>query len=216
MGPRPLQDNFWQDRQAKIGVLVMNPAAPRAMRTGDQRLLDLAINELANNSLESHLTKLRVDDHEKFCTDFIEGLVSKGMNVQRVSLPLDVNSLSEFEAPLDGSCETKDYRPYIQEAGVDKLIILSLPAMGTTRPYYGFVPLGPPKAICMFGGKMIEAKTNKLLWSYFYTSILAIPGNWDNPPQFPEVTARVFEAVNISRESVKKSFFGPSVAKAIP
>lgn len=214
MGPVSLQSNFWQDKQARIGVVVLDQPVPKAYRSGGQGVLDQGINEVANHTLDTYLSTLRVADYERFCNEFIEGIVNKGINVQRIGIPLIANELEEFtDGSLDGSCDTKDYRAYIQKAGVDKLIIISMPIIGTTRPYYGFIPLGPPKGFCMLGGKMIEAKTNKILWQNYITSIVPPSSNWDTPPNFPEITEKVLEAYNMSQQRVRNSFFGPPLDK---
>jgi hypothetical protein len=134
------------------------------------------------------------------------------MSVQNIEPPLDLSFLLPFEAPSDGRYETKDFRPFARSAGVDKLIIIYIRAIGTTRPYYGFLPLGPPKAFCIFGGEMIDANTNKLIWLRTMTAVLGIPGNWDNPPNFPEVTSEIQNALKMASVGVKQSFFDPGSA----
>ncbi len=88
----------------------------------------------------------------------------------------------------------------------DELFIVTPWRVGATRDYYGFIPLGAPKAICILEGELINVKNNKILWRYKTEISSSIDGPWDQPPLYPNFTAALRRAIKFSKEDIIDNF----------
>ncbi len=208
--PVSLNPSFWENKQQTIGVAVTKSQPPTANMTGNQGLLDLAINRGNASKLIDYLEKLELPKLNAISDDFITQLQARGFQVKKIEQPIDTSKLEKFS----GKSETKqfsdmDYRKF-KEQGLDRLLIVSVDRVGTTRNYYGFIPTNPPQADIALRGQLVDLNTNELLW---YTNDITnspIAEPWDQPNSFENVTLSVKANADQGIEKFEQSFFsGP-------
>lgn len=211
-----LRPSFWKETHHKVGVATLAPPQLAAYRTGNQGLLDEAINSAMAGSLEEHLQRLDASGFATMADQYVEKLDERGFSARKLSQTVEPLKLQPFEATGSGEFAERDMRPLAEKEGIDTLILLSLQQCGTTRAYYGFIPLGAPKAYCVGKGEMIDLKTNQVQWRAFPESANAtqdVVGEWDEPPHFTNVTAAINRTVTQSQVFVFEDLFGPRTAR---
>jgi hypothetical protein len=208
-----LKPSFWKETQHKVGVATL--AAPKlaAYRTGGQGLLDMAINSAMAGSLEAHLQSMDANKFATVADQYVEKLNERGLNARRLSQTVNPLVLQPFASESSGDFAERDMRPLAGKEDIDMLILLSLQQCGTTRNYYGFIPLGPPQALCVSKGEMIDLKTNQIAWRAYpelNDTILPVEGEWDQAPDYRNVTRAVDKAMSQAQVFLLEEFFGPS------
>lgn len=207
--PVSLKSNFWENKQQSIGVATTASGLPTATLTGSQGLLDYAINKGNAKSLIAHLEKLELPKLKDIPNDFATQLQSRGFNVKKIEQAIDNTKLSKFS----GKSETAQFAEFdyrnLKLEGIDRLLLISVDRVGTTRNYYGFIPTGPPQADLALKGQLIDLNTNELLWYTNDISALPIAEPWEQP-NFENVTTSVKTNVDQGIEKFEQSFFaGP-------
>lgn len=211
-----LRPSFWKETQYKVGIATAPPPQLAAYRSGNQGLLDMAINSAMAGSLEEHLQRLDASGFAAVADQYVEKLNERGINARKLSRTVNPLTLPPFSSPSSGEYAERDMRPLAAQEGIDKLILLSLQQCGTTRNYYGFIPLGAPKAYCVGKGEMIDLKTNQIEWRAYPEANDAtqdVVGEWDEPPDFRNVTAAINRTMTRTQVLLFEDFFGPRTAK---
>lgn len=200
-------------RTVGIAIASMPPAA--AYRLGSQGLLDYAINELAAGSLESHLTTLEPTQFENIVDTFAGKLENLGFQVKKLDRTIAVDSLPRLKTS-SGAVGGVDYRS-LREEGIEFLVLFSIEYWGTTREYYGFIPLEAPNGMCAAKGLLIELQTNTLAWQGtmdITDAKVEVSGPWDMPPDFPNVTRAINDAIMAAEKYLVNDFFETTVENA--
>ncbi|HEY8118152.1 MAG TPA: hypothetical protein VIE91_02820 [Methylophilaceae bacterium] len=209
--PVSLAPSFWENRQQSVGVAVTKSNHPEAFMTGNMGLLDIIINKGNAKNLIAHLEKLELPRLQQVSADFATQLQARGFNVKKIDQPIDPESMSKFSGQSSETIQYSqlDYRKY-KEQGIDRLLVISVDRVGTTRNYYGFIPTNPPQANLLIKGQLIDLNTNQLLWFTTVTNNSPIPEPWDQAPTFENVTLSVNNNVEQGVEKFEQSFFsGP-------
>lgn len=204
-----LNSSFWGNKEVKVGVAVAKYPVPGAFRSGSEGLLDAAINASAAGDLRSHLEALDISEFGTVVDSFVVKLNERGLKAKKIAQPIDLEKLSVFDAKSSKTTE-KDMRPLAAQENIDVLILLSATKVGTTRNYYGFIPLGSPEGVCGCTGQMIDLKTNNLDWLAMIDEskvTVSVLGDWDQPPDFKNVTDAVHAAINKARKELATEFF---------
>lgn len=190
-----------------------------AYKAGGQGLLDVAISAAMAKGLEAHLQQVDVNpEFGELTTDFVQTLRAQGFSAKVVPEPLD--SLQEFVHTVSADSASakylkQDVRFLAPKEDIDLLILLSIEQYGTIRKYYGFIPLGAPKAICILKGQMIDLQTNELRWVSIVPTqqaTMSVNGEWDLPPDYPTVTAAIKGVFQRSGKYIEDEFFKTSTA----
>lgn len=201
---------FWSEKDRVIGVAIAKPPAAAAHKQGQQGLLDLAINAGMANELDAHLNKLDTAQINELADRMVVYLKGKGYNAKRIADPIDVETLPKFEAKDDASGKhyaAKDFSVVKKTHGVDKVLLLSINAIGTIRSYYGFVPLGAPQGISNLSGQVVNLQNNSLEWNQAASQVVPnTEGEWDMPPSYPGLTKAVNNAFEQSRNMLYNQF----------
>jgi hypothetical protein len=208
-----VKPSFWKETQLKVGVATMPAPKLAAYHAGSEGLLDAAINSAMAGSLEAHLQSL---DTSKFATvadQYVEKLNERGLSARRLAKTVNPLTMQPFTEQSSSEFAERDMRPLAEKEGIDMLILLSLQQCGTTRDYYGFIPLGPPKALCVSKGEMIDLKTNQITWRAYPESkeaTLPVEGEWDQAPDYRNVTRAVDRAMAQAQVFLVEDFFKTS------
>lgn len=201
-----VKSDFWQDKTTKIGVVMAK--IPRACphTPSSQGLLDMAINNAAASTLDKYLSQIEITTFTPVTEEFVGELQKRGINAVKIDEIFD-----KTEKPKEVS-----YTEYVKESaerfGVDKLIVLSVDMVGTSRLYYGFVPLSNPEGFCLAEGVMVDAKTTspKTVWHsdmQWKDGCVPTMQKWDQPPDYPNLTEAILKAVENAKAYLKRDFF---------
>lgn len=191
----PLADNFWQDKKQKIAVVTTKSPTPHVYQTGGEGLLDYAINSVANNGLGEHLSSTDLTWYRKLPQNFVTRLKQSNVYAQAYD-----------EQPKSGAGHAQ-YFSFARLQGADKLLLIDLEAVGVQRSYYSFVPTGDPKAYCVLKGELIDTNNNQVLWRYKSDILQPIQGNWDQSPNYPNLTHALENAEALAEQEMIASFF---------
>lgn len=205
-----VKPDFWQQRSTRVGVAVAPHPQGGAHKVGAQGLLDMAINSAAASDLQKHLQKFDLGPFDRLREDFAAELTKRGMATSVLPEYLDPATFPKLaDENKDGKFEY-DLRSLAQAKSLDAIVILTVRRYGTIRPYYGFIPLGSPKGFFEVTGQMVDLRTNALLWQTTIPEAEASVASaepWDQPPDFPNLTAALGAAANGSATYLKREFF---------
>jgi hypothetical protein len=204
--PIPVDPGFWQNRQAVIGVAAEKIPEADAHMTGNQGLLDIAINQSNAAKMIEQLKKLKVERAAAIPNNLADALGRRGFKTNKLAT-IDVATFPEFKPEANPELYApRDFRG-LTNKGIDRLLLVSVERLGTTRSYYGFVPMGAPRALFAVKGQVVDLKTNKLIWYDRYETTAAIPEPWDQEPDFPYVSTAVLKNLADGAAMLERSFF---------
>lgn len=183
------------DRNLAVGVAVMPLPAAAAYKAGQQGLLDVAINSAMASDLDSHLNRLDVTGIYEAGDQIIGKLTSRGVPAQRIAEPVDPERFPKSGG--DGKhMADRNYDVLASRYGVQRLVLIHLASIGTSRNYFGFVPTSSPKGYARATAQMIDLRTGELLWSAASVRYQDVSGDWDQPPAFPNVDHAIADTLH--------------------
>ncbi len=214
-----VKPEFWQDRQARIGVALMPHPEAGAHKVGAQGLLDMAINAGMAAELKSHLQKVDVNEFDRIRDRFVQELGKRGMNAVAMPGYLDPATYPARaeDAPQIENAFDRDLAALRTGQKLDAVVLLQVRRYGTIRSYYGFIPLSAPQGFFEVKGQMVDLRTGALLWqTVIPENQAAVPaaGDWDQPPEYPNITAALRAAMANGGEFLWKEFFNAEPAPA--
>jgi hypothetical protein len=207
-----VKPEFWQSRGTRIGVAVAPYPKGGAHRVGAQGLLDMAINNAVAGSLEGHVRSVSLTAFEPVGDGFTQELLKRGMEAKRLPGYLDPAAFPEFEGKTGENPFDRNVSALAPKEGIDVLVLLSVRRVGTIRPYYGFIPLGPPRGFFEVMGQMVDLKTNQLLWQALIPEAQAsveAAEPWDQKPDYPNVDAAIGRAIENGKAFLLREFLPP-------
>lgn len=212
----PLQSNFWEQRKgARVGVALASLPEAHAHRVGSEMLLDLAINKALSAKLDARMRQVAPSMLRTVTDNFVAQLKRLGFDAQKISEPIPVDAFAKSTSKSSGNVKyfDRDLSSLAQKHNIDLLLLITVSRYGTLRNYYGFIPLGKPKALFDVRGQMIDLKDNQLLWQTYLTddeATVAVTGEWSEPPDYPNLVAALEQAVNKSMAQLETKFFATS------
>ncbi len=210
-----MKSDFWNNRSAKIGVVLAPYPTGAAHKSGAQGVLDMAINAALSAEMKRYLQGVQPLEFNDIQHQFSAQLKSMGIEAKTLPEPIDLKAYQTFEGTGPGKMFKQDLRPLASKENIDFIVILSITRFGTIRNYYGFVPTEKPRALCDVKGQMINLATNELVWQAATTEIQArttVEGKWDQPPDYPNLTASLWTAVKKGKTFLFEEFFAQAVA----
>ncbi|MEI6789593.1 MAG: hypothetical protein WCK42_00230 [Myxococcaceae bacterium] len=204
-----LKPEFWQTKDARIGVAVTKAPRGKTYKSGSQGLLDIVVNNALAGSLESSLQKADAANFAKSSDELIRKLAQKGISAKKIDEPIDLSDFAKFKSKGPGEFSHYDFRHLAQEHKIDQLVLFSIDRMGTVRSYYGMLPLGAPKPFCEATGRLINLENNEIMWLYTMgnaESIVPVEGPWDQAPRFPNVNMALQKAIDSAAQKLVNKF----------
>jgi hypothetical protein len=203
--------DFWEHKQAVIGVALADFPKPTAYKGGSQGLLDIAINNANAGPLEEHLNSLDISKVADISDRIAGYLTAKGFRVKQIKEPVKIGELKDLEKDKSSAPNSphssRDFTPLKAKYGIDKLVLITVTQVGTVRNYYGFFPIGAPAGITSMLGQAINLADNSLEWNQVITqTVPSADPNWDQPPQYPGLTKAVYTALDQSRNLLYNQF----------
>ena len=206
-----VKKDFWQNKSATIGVAVAKLPKAQAVKAGTQGLLDIAINNANADDLEKALNTVDISTVRQMAAKMSAYLAQKGFRVKQIAAPIDVEKLTDNEKQNDEAkgifYSKKNFAALKTSLGVDKLVLISVNAVGTIRSYYGFIPLGDPSGYAALNGTVINLSNNQMEWNQIVTQTVAHDaGDWDTPPNFASLTKAMKLAYGQSQSILLNDF----------
>jgi hypothetical protein len=206
-----VNQQFWENNQAdRIGIIFTKQPQPYAYKLGSQGLLDIAINNLMASTLQKHLEEIDISGFQAVKDTFKTHFEEKGFhNIIFLNDTLNEKQLKTFSEGGKKFAD-KDFRNFKQKYNIDFLIVISIAKYGTAREYYGFIPLGAPSGLFEANGMMVDLNNNKYIWYREMSdneSIKKVEGDWDQAPDYPNLTKAIMGAMNSAKKFLSDNFF---------
>ncbi|GFM52845.1 hypothetical protein PSCICL_50350 [Pseudomonas cichorii] len=201
--PVPLTQEFWDAKEPTIGVAITVVPEPVMVLTGNQGLLDLAINTSVNSKLSGNVEKWQVKDLNTLPDAIVAKLQAKGYKAKRIDAPVDLKTYKELS--FREGYAIRDLTPIKAAHGVDRLLLVNILGTGATRSYYSIVPTSVPMAQVGGQGMIVDLTDNKLLWFKPFAAVQAAQGEWDEPT-YTNLTNAFYQAMDTSRQQMITPF----------
>ncbi|MVV52161.1 hypothetical protein EJA72_28570 [Pseudomonas sp. PB120] len=201
--PVPLDNQFWDAKEPTIGVAITVVPEPVLALTGNQGILDYAINKGVNSKLSDNVEKWQTRDLNTLPDAIVAKLQAKGYKAKRINEPVDLKVYKEtsFREGYTG----RDLTPIKGAYGVDRLLLVNVFATGATRSYYSIVPTSVPMAQVSGQGMVVDLADNKLLWFKPFAAVQAAQGEWDEPT-YTNLSNAFYQAMDNSRQQMITPF----------
>ncbi|MCF4995985.1 hypothetical protein GIW70_15355 [Pseudomonas syringae] len=201
--PVPLDQQFWNAKEPTIGVAITEVPAPVLALTGNQGILDYAINSGMNSKLSDNVKTWQVKDFETLPDAIVAKLQAKGYKAKRIDERVNLKSYKDIK--FREGYMTKDMSPMKAAYGVDRLLLVTVYTTGATRSYYSVVPTSAPMAQVSGQGMVVDLADNKLLWFQPFAAVQAAQGEWDEPT-YTNLNNAFYQAVDNSRQQMITPF----------
>lgn len=206
-----LKQEFWQQKEAGIGIVLQQVPQMDMFSAGNQGILDIAISRGVNGAIIDKLRASDVPRLKQIPANIEKQLVNRGFNVKVLENSIDMDKLPDFKGDTSTHAK-KDFRS-LKQPGVDRLMVVTVRNVGIQRGYYGFIPLGAPTTIVNISGFLVDLNTNALLWNHAATGSDPIQDPWDAPPEFSNVIAAVTQTKDRVAASFERALFAPPSGK---
>jgi hypothetical protein len=201
--PVPLDHQFWDAKEPTIGVAITVLPAPVLVLTGNQGLIDYAINRGVNSKLSDNVEHWQTRDLNTLPDVIVAKLQAKGYKAKRIDEPLDLQKFKETS--FREGYTVRDLTPIKTAHGVDRLLLVNVFATGATRSYYSVVPTSAPMAQVTGQGMVVDLADNKLLWFQPFAAVQAAQGEWDEP-NYANLSNAFYQAMDTSRQQMITPF----------
>ena len=201
--PVPLDQQFWNAKEPTIGVAITTVPTPVLALTGNQGLLEYAINRGVNSKLSDNVEKWQVRDLNTLPDVIVAKLEAKGYKVKRINEPVNLESYKKIS--FREGYTVRDLTPLKATYGVDRLLLVNVFTTGATRSYYSVVPTSVPMAQVSGQGMVVDLADNKLLWFKPFAVVQAAQGEWDEPT-YSNLSNAFYQAMDTSRQQMITPF----------
>jgi len=220
----PVPPDF-KAKEGKIGIICIStntrpdPQANFHIQ-GGYGLLDYAIIKSVNKKLYARLDERSINPlvEKYYLKTFSEAYELEGFQTVTVDTVYDHKALEKFEKKLIKESKfyyfmsvKYDFEPIFEELQTDYLLVLEIYNFGTTRPYYGFMPKGPPKGWAALRCSLIERHSGEVIAQQFAKCSEDSEGEWDEPPEYSNLMKAVSTSFEKAIDEVYISFFGRSI-----
>lgn len=212
--PLELDNALWNERDEVIGIAYVEPPKPYVSMIGNQGLLDLAFNNSMAAGLKRKVDTWEVASFREVPRQIADELAARGYNARVIETPLQPTLLPKHKAGLGYA--SQDYRTLKQQHGIDKLVLVSLGYAGTVRSYYSMVPTSDP--VAQIGGlaQVIDLDDNRLLQYKPIALSRAADGEWDEGPEFPNLTNAFYQLLDQTEQQMISPFRAPLISAQQP
>lgn len=205
-----LPASFWQNKQGKIGVALVEAPRGTVHMYGPRDALDRAIATKADSQFINYLHTVRPGAFNQLAEGFSAGLRKRGYTVEVIAQPVESTWYATLQTKAPTNKVEADLAPDRAKYGVDRLLLLSVDRFGAYRDYFVFVPTAAPMAIFQVEGKLVDLASNEMLWRATMASkqnVIPIEGDWNQPPDYPNVTLAIRRAEQDAVIYLENAFF---------
>ncbi|MFZ9035874.1 MAG: hypothetical protein ACO2ZM_07130 [Francisellaceae bacterium] len=202
----PMDKTFiTQDRDTPVEIAAGKIPKAESTTNGIQGLLDYAIISAMMSSLSDALENYKASDFYTITNDANTLLTKYHIKHAVLDKRLNIDTYPKFDGDIEKNkryYSPVDYRRLKSEFGTNKLLVFNISQLGTTRKYYAFMPLEAPRTIAALDGQLINLDSNEIIWRDSANITLKIEGEWDNPPDFPELKRSLSEAIDLGKSKI--------------
>lgn len=199
-----LREQFWQDHTQTVAVAESTKPEAHLEKTGNQGLLDYAINSAMTSTFEKHINDTDLSWMETYQASLVSELEGHDIKAISVSTPIDIASLPKSKQD-NKKYAVKTYAPLSMKVGDDRLLVITLNKIGAIRNYYGFIPSGAPSAIVSMTGRLVDINSNEIYWRHNTRIVTAITGDWDQPPQYDNFNSALEISIETAKDELRSS-----------
>jgi len=195
--PVSLDNSFWEKKDATVGIAVAKIPVPSSEleSSGGLSLLASGIAQGMASDVTRRLEKEDFSRIYKVGGKLEDVLKAKGLNTKVSSGPIAIDQFPKRDGVTDGYAE-RDFSALGAAAQAQYLLLVQVQSIGTIRGYMGVVPSTSPSGYFVAVGQLIDLKTQRLLWHKGVSIRRPSRGEWDQPPDFANLTAAVHRAVD--------------------
>lgn len=201
--PVELDQQFWNEKDQVIGVAMTPVTPPKLMLTGNQGILDLAINTGVNSKLSEHVSTWDLADVNTLPDAIIAKLEAKGYKTKRIEERIDLSKYKETKFK-EGYME-RDISALKATYGIDRLLLVAIDSTGATRSYYSVVPTSAPIPLVAGRGILVDVQDSRLRWFKPFVVTQPAQGEWDQPT-YSNLSNAFYQAVDSSRQVIVTPF----------
>ncbi len=201
--PVDISNNFWQEKDKTIGVIMSDIPEPETTIVGANCLLCYGVASAANSSLDKHLKTIPTEDVAVLKHKVVELLSQRGMKVELLDEDIAVRKLAKFKSK-EPNFAKKDFRSF-QERSLDYLLVIDVHQVGAHRTYASYVPTSDPLSVFSGLAYIIDLKTNRYAWYFPFNHKKPADLEWDEPPSFPGLTNSLYEVITLGHDSITES-----------
>lgn len=205
---KKLGKDVFNNPDVKIGVALVEFPEAGAHKAGSQGLLDVAINSALAAEMSAYLKGTDLSGFMPVKDKIAAKLEEKGAQVVVIDDMINLDNLPKY-VDKDSNSKRTDYSYFKEKYDVDYIVLANIIAVGTSRKYYGFIPLGSPKGYCLAHGIMKDTAEDKTTWEYttnYKKSVVKVDGEWDAPPDYPDLSVAVQKAITNAAEELSVNF----------
>jgi hypothetical protein len=202
--PVAMDQAFWAEKQDRIGIAITEIPAPSVQMTGQQGLLDIAVNKGMASGLTKKVESWDSTSLRGLQQKVAERLQAQGYSVKLLDKPYDFKDFKKAQRKL-GYADL-DMTPLKAQEGIDKVVLLMVGVNGTTRSYYGMIPTSDPVSLVTMVTTIVDLDDNRLV--YFQPSAVsrAAQGEWDESPEYPNLTNAFYKALDEVEQEILLPF----------
>jgi hypothetical protein len=190
-----LPENYFDNTDSTVAIGIATLPTPDLIESGQQGLLDIAVNRIANSGLREHLATIPIDDFSLTMKNLKSELEQHGFNVLLIDEPIAYMDLPLNEHRPKGF-ERRDVSSLTESVDADQLLLLIVNFAGAMRNYHGFVPTSAPKGYSRCEGRLIELDSNQLLWHVQHTAESDVISPWNQSEiSYPNLTNSVLSSL---------------------
>ena len=201
--PIDLDAQFWNDKDPVIGVALSPLPAPQLALTGNQGLLELAINKGVNSKLSDQVSAWELHDLESLPDEVVASLKAKGLNAKRIPDAIDLTKFKETEK-REGYL-ARNISDLKSKYGVDRVLLISYTTTGAFRSYYSVVPTSVPTPQVGGIGMLVDPKDSRLVWYKPFVVVQPAQCEWDQPG-YSNLSNAFYQALDGSRQQILSAF----------
>lgn len=213
--PVPMDQAFWNEKQERIGVAYTPLPAPTVALTGQQGLLDYAVNSGMASGLRAKVETWDTSSLREIPQQAAALLQEKGYTVVKLDEPINVEALKKAPSEKTGFT-AMDFQPLKAQNQIDKLVLFSFASAGTTRSYYSVAPTSVPVAQIVVSTYVIDLDDNRMLYYQPKVFSRAADGEWDEAPEFPNLTNAFYQALDSTQQDLLGVFRNQQLSVAKP
>ncbi len=199
--PIALSPEFKTDTNHVIGIAVAKLPEGNTHETGGMGLVDIVIVNEVMSPLTDHLKTLDFTELYEIKDMMDEKLKESQKKTVVINEPLDLEQFSE-STKKDGFAD-RDFTSLKEQYDIDTLLLVTVKQVGTTRDYYGFLPLTDPQTYINSFGQIINLSDNSLIWHHNEEIIQPVTGDWDEQETgYPNITNGVYQALDLNKTNI--------------
>jgi hypothetical protein len=201
--PVDISNNFWQEKNKTIGVIMSDIPEPETTIVGANCLLCYGVAAAANSSLDKHLKTIPTEDVAILKQKVLDLLTQRGMKAELLDDDIVVTKLAKFKSK-EPNVAKKDFTSF-QKRSLDYLLVIDVHQVGAHRTYASYVPTSDPLSVFSGQAYIIDLKTNKYAWYFPFNHKKPADLEWDEPPSFPGLTNSLYEVITLGHDSITDS-----------